>query len=365
MLNVQRTDLGFRTDGVLTLRTTFPVKKYESVSLRHQFFSRVLDGTQALPGVISAAYTTGLPMVERARIWLIRVPGYDGLPSEQRLASLRFITPRFFETLAIPLRAGRDVSNGDTQSSPPVAVVSESFASRFWPGQDALGRQFRVRGTDWTIVGVAGDIRVRGLELASEPQIYLPEQQMPDRGLSEYVPRALVVKSDRPFEALLPAIRAIIASADSQQPISDVQPLADVVSAEIAPRRVQVRVLGAFAAIAFLLAGIGLHGLMAYNVSQGAREIGVRMALGAERRTILGMVMQRGLRLALAGVLAGGVLAVVAGRWLQALLAGVSPTDFVSFGGAVALALAMTVLGSLLPALKAIRVDPLQVMRAE
>jgi ABC-type antimicrobial peptide transport system permease subunit len=104
---------------------------------------------------------------------------------------------------------------------------------------------------------------------------------------------------------------------------------------------------------------------MAYNVSQGAREIGVRMALGAERRTILGMVMQRGLRLALAGVLAGGVLAVVAGRWLQALLAGVSPTDFVSFGGAVALALAMTVLGSLLPALKAIRVDPLQVMRAE
>jgi predicted permease len=304
-------------------------------------------------------------MVDRGRIWVIRVPGYEGLPPEQRVASLRFVTPRFFETLGIPLRAGRDVSDRDTQASQPVAVVSESFARAYWPGQDAVGRQFRVRASDWTIVGVVGDIRVRGLEQASEPQIYLPEQQMPDRGLSAYVPRDLVVKSDRPIETLLPAIRAIIASADPQQPISDVQPLADIVSAETAPRRVQVRVLGAFALIAFLLAGIGLHGLLAYNVSQGARDIGVRIALGAERRTILAMVMQRGMRLAFAGVLTGGALSIAAGRWLQALLAGVSPTDPISFGGALVLAFAMTALGTLLPALKAIRVDPLQVMRAE
>ena len=364
-LRVQGTDPGFRTDRVLTLRTTLPVKSYEAVSLRHQFFGRVLDGVQALPGVTSAAYITGLPMVERGRIWLIRVPGYDGLPSEQRVASLRFITPRFFETLGIPLRAGRDVSDRDTQASQPVSVVSESFARRYWGARDAVGRQFKVRGIDWTIVGVVGDIRVRGLEQASEPQIYLPEQQMPDRGMSAYVPRDLVVKSDSSIETLLPAIRAIIVSADPQQPISDVQPLADIVSAETAPRRVQVRVLGAFALIAFLLAGIGLHGLLAYNVSQGAREIGVRMALGAERSTILGMVMQRGMRLAFAGVLIGGALAIAAGLWLQALLAGVSPTDPISFGGALMLAFVMTALGSLLPALKAIRVDPLEVMRAE
>ena len=188
---------------------------------------------------------------------------------------------------------------------------------------------------------------------------------MPDRGLSGYVPRELVIKSDRSLDALLPAIRSIIASADPQQPISDVQPLADVVGAETAPRRVQVRVLGAFAVIAFLLAGIGLHGLLAFSVSQGAREIGVRMALGAEQRTILIMVMRSGMQLALAGVLLGSVLAFAAGRWLQALLAGVSPTDFASFGGAVALALVMTALGSLLPALKAVRVNALQVIRAE
>jgi putative ABC transport system permease protein len=365
MSKVQSTDPGFRADAVLTLRTTLPMPKYESVSLRHQFFSRVLDGVDALPGVTSAAYTTGLPMVDRGGIWVITVPGYEGLPPEQRLASLRFITPHFFETLRIPLRSGRDVADSDTATSPAVAVVSESFARHYWPGRDALGRQFKVRGIDWTIAGIVGDVRVRGLEQPSEAQAYLPEQQMPDRGLSRYVPRDLVVRNDRPFEVLLPAIRGLIASADPQQPISNVQPLADIVTAETAPRDVQVRVLGAFAVIAFLLAGIGLHGLLAYNVSQAAREIGVRLALGAERRTILGMIMQRGIRLALAGVLGGAVLALAAGRWLQALLAGVSPTDFVSFGGAVVLAFAMTAIGSLMPALKASRVDPLQVMRSE
>jgi putative ABC transport system permease protein len=365
MLKVQGTDPGFRTEGVLTLRTTLPVKRYESVSLRHQFFSRVLDEVQALPGVASAAYTTGLPMVDRARIWVINVPGYEALPSEQRVASLRFITPRFFDTLGVPLRAGRDFSQHDHQTATPVAVVSESFARRYWPDQDAVGRQFRLRATDWTIVGVVGDIHVRGLEAASEPQLYLAEQQMPDRGLGAYVPRDLIIRTDGAFAALLPHIRRIIASADPQQPISDVRPLRDVVIAETAPRRVQVRVLGAFAAIAFLLAGIGLHALLAYNVAQSARDIGVRLALGAERRTILGMVLGHGLRLATLGVVLGGVLATAAGYSLQALLAGVSPTDVASFVAAMTLVLAMTTIGSLLPALKAIRVDPLHVMRAD
>jgi putative ABC transport system permease protein len=304
-------------------------------------------------------------MVQRGGIWVINVVGFEQLPGEERLASLRVVTPRFFETLGIPMRSGRDVADSDTQTSLPIAVVSESFARQYWPGQNALGRQFKIRGIDWTIVGIVGDIRFRGLERRSEAQVYMAEHQMPDRGLSAYVPRDLVIKSDRSLDAMLPAMRAIIAAADPQQPISNVQSLGTVVSDETAPRRVQVRVLGVFAFIAFLLAGIGLHGLLAYNVSQSSREIGVRMALGAERQTILVMIMRRGMRLAFAGVLAGSVLALAVGRWLQALLAGVSPTDLASFGGAVALALAMTALGSFVPALKAIRVNPLHVMRAE
>ena len=173
------------------------------------------------------------------------------------------------------------------------------------------------------------------------------------------------MKSSVAPAALVPSIRAIVGRADPEQPVSDVQRVADIVNEETAPRNVQIRVLGAFAGLAFLLAGIGLHGLLAYNVSQRAREIGVRVALGADRRSILAMVMQRGLRLAFLGICIGAALAVAAGRALQAVLAGVSPTDVVTFGGAVGLAILMTIAGSLLPALRATRVDPLQVIRSE
>jgi putative ABC transport system permease protein len=369
MLNVQRIDPGFAVDGVLTLRTALPLPKYEGVARRHQFFDRVLDDVRALPGVSGAAYVTGLPMVMRGMIWSVSIPGQPQRLGERRTVSLRFVTPGFFATLGIPLRMGRDVAASDTRTSPYVAVVSESFANRLWPRQDPIGRRFTASGAlsehERIVVGVVGDVRVRGLEQESEPQMYLPSRQVNDGWLIAHIPKELVVKSAGAPMALVPSIRAIVARADPQQPLSDIQLLADIVDAETAPRRVQVRVLGAFAVIAFLLAGIGLHGLLAYNVSQRAREIGVRLALGAQRRSILAMVMRRGLRLAVAGVVVGAALALAAGRTLQALLAGVSPTDVATFGAAVGLAMLMTFVGSLLPAIRAVRVDPMDVIRGE
>jgi predicted permease len=395
MLQVAATDTGFSADGVLTLRTALPAPKYDTVARRHEFYSRVLDGVRALPGVTAAGYTTGLPLVERARIWGVTVrDAPPPRPGEAPSASMRFVTPGFFASMGIPIRAGRDVADTDTQDSPQVALVSDSFARRYWPNQDPIGRRFTVRGLERTIIGVVGHVRVRGLERDSEPQMYLPSRQVEDSQLIPYLPKDLVVRSARSTAdsaavdatsgeassrdvasdqiasghvaaGLLTSIRAIVAQADPEQPISDVQPLVDIVSAEVAPRRVQVGVLGAFAAIAFLVAGIGLHGLLAYNVSQRSREIGVRLALGAERRSILFMVMRRGLVLALAGTLAGSAVALIASRALQALLADVSPTDSIAFGAAIALAMLMTLAGSLLPALRAVRVDPIEVMRAE
>jgi predicted permease len=367
VLQVQGINPGFITEGVLTLRTALPLPKYEGVARRHQFFDRVLDDVRALPGVSAAAYITGLPLAMRGIVWSVSIPGQPALPSERRTVSLRLVTPGFFRTLGIPLRMGRDFASGDTQTSPFVAVVSQSFAARYWPGENPIGRRFSGPGAvgERTIVGVVGDVRWRGLEPESEPQIYLSSRQVDDGKLPAHIPKALVVKSSLSPTALVPSIRSIVARADPLQPISDVQLLADIVDAETAPRRVQVRVLGAFALIAFLLAGIGLHGLLAYSVSQRAREIGVRIALGAERRSILVMVLQRGLHLAFLGILIGAALAVAAGRVLQAVLAGVSPTDVVTFGGAVGLATLMTIAGSLLPALRATRVDPLQVIRSE
>ena len=367
MLQVQGINPGFSTDRVLTLRTALPLPKYEGVARRQQFFDQVLEEVRALPGVSAAAYVTGLPLAMRGMVWSVSIPGRPQVGTEQRTVSLRFVTPGFFATLGIPLRMGRDIGSGDTQTSPYVAVVSQSFATKDWPGENPIGRRFTGSGAvgERTIVGVVGDVRWRGLEPESEPQIYLSSRQVGDGRLTAHIPRELVVKNSVAPAALVPSIRAIVGRADPQQPVSDVHLLGDIVSAETAPRKVQVRVLGAFAVFAFLLAGVGLHGLLAYNVSQRAREIGVRVALGADRRSILSMVLRRGLHLAFLGIFIGAALAVAAGRALQAVLAGVSPTDVVTFGGAVGLAVLMTIAGSLLPALRATRVDPLQVIRSE
>ena len=370
---VQDIDPGFRAERVLTLRTALPMPRYEATERRHRYYARVLADVRALPGVESAAFITALPMVWRGGIWDVTIAGKPPeVPEDARQASLRYVTPDFFETTGIPLLRGRDVSEQDTEGRLPVAVVSDSFARLYWPGENPLGRQFDFALQERTIVGVVGDVRVRGLERdgsgrerPSEPQVYLPHRQVPDGNIIGYVPKDLVVRASAAPGTLIPAIREIIARVDPQQPVSDVRLLADIVEAETAPRRTQVRVLGGFALIAFVLAAVGIHGLLAFTVSSRAREIGVRMALGARPGDVLGMVLGRSALLALAGVALGVPLAFAAGRTLQALLAGVSPGDTTTLAAAVLLVIAMTLAGSLLPALRAVRVDPNTAMRAE
>jgi predicted permease len=362
---VQTVDPGFRADGVLTLRTALPEPRYGPTAAREQFYARVLPEVRALPTVTAAAYISYLPMVMRGGIWPVVVPGEPHAPGEQPKAALRFVTPGFFATLGIPLRAGRDVRESDTREAPFVAVVSESLARRHWPGQDAIGRRFQFGLAERTVVGVVGDIRVRGLERPSEPQVYLASPQVADSSIINYAPKDLVIRSTGDPAALLPAVREIVRRADREQPVSDVRLLSEIVDGETAARRVQVHVLAAFAAAAFLLAAVGLHGLLSYAVSTRAQEIGVRLALGARSAHILSMVLRDALTMAATGVAVGLVLAYAAGRGLQALLAGVRPGDAPTFLAATGLSVLMTVAGSLLPALRALRVDPLTAMREE
>ncbi|MEP6994971.1 MAG: ABC transporter permease, partial [Acidobacteriota bacterium] len=361
---LQAVDPGFRAESVLSLHTALPIPKYAPTERRVQFYTRVLSEVRALPGVSRAAYIGFLPMVMRGGIWSVTMEGQRE-DTADRSASLRFVTPGFFDTLGIPLRRGRDIGETDTHAAPFAAVVSDSFVRRYWPGQDPLGRRFQFGFHPRTVVGVVGDVRVRGLEQTSEPQVYLSYQQADDGEIIGYVPKDLVIRASVPASALMPAIRGILGRADPEIPISDVRPLTEIVRAETEPRRVQARVLGAFAAIAFLLAGIGIHGLLAFTVSQRMREIGVRIAMGAQPRDILKMVMRQGAVLASLGVGLGVAVAYAAGRAMQALLAGVSPADAATFLAAVSLAVAMTLVGSLLPALRAVRVDPMTVMRSE
>jgi putative ABC transport system permease protein len=365
LLRIESTDPGFRPERVMTMRTALPWPKYEKTQRREQFYSAVLTRVRALPGVSSAAYISFLPMAVGGGIWPVSVDGRPPRPSDPRVASMRFATPGYFATLGIPLVRGRDLGDSDRAGRPLVAVVSRSFVRKYLPGVDAIGRHVHITDGDRTIVGVVGDVRMRGPERRSEPQVYLPHAQDPDASYTWYSPKDLVVRTSTPPSSLVPALRRIIREIDPEQPISDVRTMDEVVAEQTASRRVQVRVLGAFAAIAFLLAGVGIHGVLAYAVSSRRKEIAVRMALGAETRDIVGMVVRHGGRLALAGVVPGLILAYAAGKAMQALLAGLPPADLTTFGLAAALCVAMTLLGSLLPVLRAVRVVPMTAIRTE
>ncbi len=371
LLTVQGTDPGFNPEGVLTLRSELPMGgEYGLVAKREAFYSRVLQEVEALPGVTSAGFISFLPMSSfRGGIWPVSVKGDADAGSDTRsannVAAIRYITRGYFEAMGISLKRGRSIADTDNGRRQFVAVVSESFVRRYWPTVDPIGQHFTFAFADREVVGVVGDVRFRGLERVSEPQVYLSSQQVADNAVAFYAPRALAVRTAGDPAKLMPAVRDIVRRAAPSVAITQTQTLIDLVDLETASRAVQVRVLSAFAAIAFVLAAVGIHGLLAFAVSQRTQEIGVRMALGAQSRDILSMVVQRGLILALAGVVPGLVLAYFAGRSMEALLAGVKPADTMTFITAIALTLVMTVLGTLAPTLRALRVDPITALRAE
>jgi predicted permease len=362
---VQSVDPGFRPERVLTLRTTLPRPEYDHPVRRGQFYERVLPAVRALPGVEAAAYISGLPMVMTGGIGGIAIPGRETPRDGSWNASRRFATPQYFRTLGIPILRGRDIDDGDTGDRPYVAVVSESFARKHWPNEDPIGKVFEHRAALRTIVGMVGDVKVRGLERTNEPQIYLPAGQVAERDLSAYDPQNLVIRFSGDPTALVGRVRAIVRAADPDQPVSDVRMLEEIVAGETATRRALLHVLVALAGIALLLAGVGIHGLLAYMVSQRRHEIGVRLALGAEPRSVAGMVLSEGMKLAMLGIVVGVGVAYAAARGMSALLFGVEPADPATFTVAVGVALLMTLAGALLPAMRAVRVDPLIMMRAQ
>jgi predicted permease len=365
---VQSVDPGFRTANIVAIQTPLPITKYGSVARRVDFYSRILAEVRTLPGVKSAAYISFLPMVMRGGIWTVKLLGTSSVPEDadqDRSASLRFVSPGFFEALQIPLRAGRDISDSDTFESPGVVVVSESFVKRYLPGVDPIGRRIDFALRERTIVGVVGDVRFRGLERESEPQAYVSYRQVRDGNIIFYIPRELVIRAATNPTALVPSVRRIVRNADPDVPIAAVRTLDEVVAADTASRRTQLRVLGAFAALSLLLAGIGLHGLLSFTVSQRVPEISLRMVLGARAGDVLALVLRQVVMFCGVGAIVGMGLAYAAGRWMEGLLFGIQPGDLITFATAAGIAFVMTITGSLIPALRAIRVDPAIALRAE
>lgn len=353
---VRSVNPGFGADNVLTMRTELPFPKYQEAATRNQFYSRVLTQARTLPGVTSAAYISFLPMVFRGGIFPVTVPG--AAQDAPARATIRFVTPDFFNTLRIPLRRGRDVTDQDTLSSPLSVVVSESLARRLWANQDPIGKQLNVASADRTVVGVVGDISTRGLERASEPQVYLPERQMPADSLIFFAPKDLVVRTTGNAASLTPALRQIVHQVDPEQSVSDVRLLEDVVQSQTESRRTHLQVVGAFTVIAFLLSTVGIYGLLSFAVLTRTQEVGVRLALGASPGNILGMFLRQGLVLGVLGLLVGVPLAYVAARGMGALLFSVEPSDLTTYAGTSLLVLLMVLIGSVGPAVRAARVDP-------
>jgi predicted permease len=364
MWRVQSVDLGFQARGVLTLRTNLPFLKYPSYASRRNFYDRVLSETRSLPGVVSVGYTTGLPLVLGAGIMQITVPGVVEDPAQTPRASIRFVTPDYFATMGIPLRRGRFVDARDTATTAPAAVISEALARRLWPGQDPIGRQLVIYQDKRTVVGVAGDIVVRGLERTSEPQIYMSPEQLAPFGIF-YAPRDLVLRAAGDAMALAPAIRKIVHDADPEQPITDLRLFDDIVTGQTASRRDQLTVLGLFAGVAFLLAAIGIHGLLSYTVQSRTREVGVRIALGAAPMAIARMFLRQGVVLGVIGVAAAMPLAYAAGHAMNTLLFGLSAGDPSVYLIAGAVALTMTIASSVMPAVRAAGIDPAITIRNE
>jgi predicted permease len=370
LLTVQRIDPGFKPEGVLALRTELPMPEYRRVVAREAYYDRVVSEVRAIPGVTAAGFVSFTPMSSfRGGIWPVSVKGdaeaNDGVRSATNVAAIRYVTPGYFDAMGMRITRGRDISASDTNDRQAVAVVSESFVKRYWPNDDPIGHHFRFAEADRELVGVVGDVRFRGLERTSEPQVYLASKQVSDGVITFYSPKSLAVRTTGEPEKLAPAVRAIIRRVDPKLPITDVVTMSNLVDLETASRSVQVRVLTAFAAIAFVLAAVGIHGVLSFAVSQRMTEIGVRMALGAQARDIVSMVLRRCLILSLAGVIPGIFLAYAAGVSMQALLAGVRPADALTLSAVVGLSVLMTAVGSLAPTLRALRVDPITALRAD
>ncbi len=365
LLRIENVDPGFRAERVLTMRTPLTTAQYDTAARRNPFYQNVLEGVRGIPGVTSAAYITSVPIALQGGVWSVYPEGQAITRGQAKTATSRFVTPQYFETLGIPLRRGRDVSDTDDPGQPRVAVVSESFAKRYWPDEDPIGRRFGFPDTVMsTVVGVVGDVRMRGPDRVTEPQVYLAYKQIED-DQDVYRPKDLVIRSSIPPATLVPAVRRIVRQADPQLPITNIKTMSAIVSEVTAARSVQVRVLVAFAVIAFLLAAIGIHGLLTFTVSSRRHEIGVRIALGAQRNQIVRLIMRQGFVLAALGVVPGMLIAYAAGRGMRALLGGVEPADAVTFIAAGALCLVMALIGSLVPTLRAARVDPAIAFRAD
>ncbi len=354
-----RSELGFSPENVLAFEVSLPDATYPEPADRARFHRRLHERIATLPGVLAVGATSWLPVTGNYHSWDYRVPGVD--TEYPPNTNVRVVQGSYFQALGLQLLEGRVFGPEDRADSAPVVIVSESLVRRHWPDTPAVGKTIHVAQADRVIVGVVRDTRYDH-RIASSVKSYVTHDQFAqDRNWA----LIQVVKSESDPAALRPAIEAEIAAIDPTLVLHHARKLEDVVAGAIARERFAMLLMSAFGWTALLLAVIGIYGVLSYVVAQRTREIGIRIALGARSREILGSVVGRAVRLTASGAIAGCIAAALATRWLDSLLYGVSPTDMAVFGAVIALTIAATVFACIGPAGRAVKVSPTVALRQE
>jgi putative ABC transport system permease protein len=354
-------DPGFRADNVLAFRVSLPQASYKEDGQRTVFFNQLLERLRGLPRVTSAGMVQSLP-IRDDYVLSFTVQGRSIPRGSEPSANHRVVTPGYFESLGIPLRRGRDFTDRDTAGSPMVAVVDEAFARRHFPGEDPIGRGIDIgNGTDgfYEIVGVVGEVRYGGLDATADPTMYVPYQQ------DVFSTMWIVARTDGDPAGIAADARGIVRDLDRGLPAYSMSPLAEVVNGSLDQRRFSMLLLGLFALVALFLAAVGLYGVISYSVSQRTQEIGLRLAIGAPRETLLGMVIGQGMKLVVAGVLVGILGALALARLVSTMLFEITPFDPPSYASTALVLLIVAALACYVPARRAMRVDPIVALRYE
>src|SRR6266480_238119 len=365
-LHLRNLDPGFRTDHLLTMKVDLSELRYPDGERRSVFFDEVLFRIRALPGVQSVAVAGNLPFTYNGDSMSIAVEGIpDPPPGQWPDVIYRAIGPGYFSTMGIPMIRGHDFTDQDKADSKNVVVISEKTAQHYWPGKDPIGKRLKPGATTsdvpWReVVGVVKDVRQNDFIAQPKMQMYFAYRQLKDLAAN-----ALIVRTSVEPMSLATSTRDAIWAVDKDQPVANVDTMDHIVSEAIARQRFSMLLLGIFAALALILAAVGIYGVMSYSVAQRIHEIGIRMALGARRTDVLKMIVNQGLKLVSIGMMLGLAAAFLLTRVLQSLLFGISATDTVTFFGISLVLLAVAILASYLPALRARKVDPIIALRAQ
>jgi putative ABC transport system permease protein len=360
---LQQVSPGFNAENLLTVGLSLPRAKYREGPQVVAFYQQLLDKVSGLPGAQSAGLVDALPLAGGSYL-SFAIEGRVLQPTENEPdAEHQVVSPGYFKTMGIPLIRGRLLSEQDHAQVPFATVISETMARRYFPNEDPLGKRINLgnpQTSPWrTIVGIIGDVRNEGLNAEPNPQMYISFAQVPPQNMS------LVVRGSGNPMSLIAGVKSKVAELDRDQPLYNVRTMERMLAESLARERFSLLLIMVFAGLALLLAAVGIYGVMAYSVTQRAHEIGVRMALGAERRDVLRLVAVQGMRLVLTGVLAGAGLALALTHLMTGLLYGVTATDPLTFISVAALLMLVALLACYLPARRATKVDPMVALRYE